>query len=314
MEDGIKQTTDTILMIEPVSFGYNAQTAVNNYFQQNDDLSKTDVQKQALEEFNQMAEKLRSRGLNIMVVQDTALPHTPDSIFPNNWISSHQDGRIVLYPMYAENRRQERRKDILRMIAEKGFKILDIVDYSPLEKRRRFLEGTGSMILDRPNNIAYAALSERTDKELFLHFCEEFGYQPVYFSANQSVGNQRLPIYHTNVMMCVADKYAVICLDTIDDKNERAMVVDSLKNSRKEIIEISEKQMHRFAGNMLQVENREEIRFLVMSLSAYESLSVDQIERLTSFNEIISIAIPTIERYGGGSVRCMMTEIFNPVL
>jgi hypothetical protein len=314
MEKGNKQTTDTILMIEPVSFGYNAQTATNNYFQQNDDLSSADVQKLALEEFNQMVEKLRSKGLNIIVVSDTPLPHTPDSIFPNNWLSSHQDGRLVLYPMYAENRRAERRSDILRMLAEKGFKVLDIVNYSPFEKRRRFLEGTGSMIFDRENSIAYAALSERTDKELFFHFCEELNFKPVCFSANQLVGNQRLPIYHTNVMMCVANKYSVICLDTIDDKDERKIVVDSLENSGKEIIAISEKQMHRFAGNMLQVENKDGLRYLVMSLAAFESLSAGQIDRLTSFNEIIPIAIPTIERYGGGSVRCMMAEIFNPVI
>jgi len=310
MEESVKQTTNTILMIEPVSFGFNNQTAVNNYFQQKDSLSDFEVQRRALAEFNSMVEKLRSKGIRVIVVQDMPEPHTPDSIFPNNWISFHQDGRVVLYPMYAENRRAERRNDILTLLAGK-VAISDIVDFAASEKQNRFLEGTGSMIFDHSNKIAYAAISERTDKELFLHFCHDFDFKPVYFFANQTFTGKRLPIYHTNVMMCIGDQYAVFCPAAIDNVEERNAVINSFVTSKKEIIEISEEQMHRFACNMLQVENENGVRFLVMSEAAFESLTAKQIERLTSYNEIISIAIPTIEKYGGGSVRCMMAEIFN---
>jgi hypothetical protein len=257
-----------------------------------------------------MVRKLRTKGIIVIVVKDTAEPHTPDSIFPNNWISFHQDGRVALYPMYAENRRAERRSDILNTITDKSFTILNIIDYTPFEKQNHFLEGTGSMVLDRGNKIAYAALSERTDRELFLQFCKDFDFKPVHFSANQTVNGKRLPIYHTNVMMCVADQYAVVCLDSIDNVNERQVVSDSLVKSEKEIVEISEKQMLCFAGNMLQVENKEGKCFLVMSQSAFDSLNNVQVKRLTSYNEIITVAIPTIEKYGGGSVRCMMAEVF----
>lgn len=311
MENRIKQTTNTILMVEPVSFGYNKQTAVNNYFQHNDTSCDSDIQCHALEEFNLMAQKLRAKGLNVIVVKDTPEPHTPDSIFPNNWISFHEDGRVVLYPMYAENRRAERRSDILTQVKKKGFTIADIVDYTSYEKQNLFLEATGSMIFDRPNKIAYAALSERTNKSLFLQFCKDFDYKPVCFFANQTVHGRRLPIYHTNVMMCVADHYSVVCLDAIDNVDERKNVEESFAKSGKEIIEISEEQMHHFAGNMLQVENNEKTRYLVMSKSAFDSLSSQQIHRLTSYNEIIKIAIPTIEKFGGGSVRCMMAEVFR---
>jgi len=308
---GIKQTTHTILMIEPVAFGFNQETAVNNYFQQKGDSGEEDIQKRALAEFNGMVEKLRAKGMNILVVKDTHEPHTPDSIFPNNWISFHADGRVALYPMYAKNRRAERRSDILNLVVDNGFKISDIVDYTDSEKQNLFLEGTGSMILDRVNKIAYAAISERTDKNLFLRFCKDFDYKSVYFTANQTVEQKRLPIYHTNVMMCLADRYAVICMDTIDKIEERKMMEESLMQSRKEIIVISEEQMQHFAGNMLQVEDIEGKHFLVMSQSAFNSLTEKQIQQLTVYNELIVVAIPTIEKYGGGSVRCMMAEIIN---
>ena len=304
------QTTNTILMIEPVAFGFNDQTAVNNYFQQKGDDPDIDVQRQALDEFNTMIELLRSKGLTVLVVKDTPEPLTPDSIFPNNWISFHEGGQAVLYPMYAENRRQERRKDILQSIAEQGTKINNVDDFTFWEEQNLFLEGTGSMILDRTNKIAYAALSERTNKSLFLQFCSLFEFEPVYFIANQTVNGKRLPIYHTNVMMTVADKYAVICADSIDNENERKIVVDSLDKSGKDIILISEQQMNCFAGNMLQVENRDGKLFLVLSRTAFDSLNQNQIDSLSSYNELIVISIPTIERVGGGSVRCMMAEIF----
>lgn len=299
-------------MIEPIAFGFNEETAENNYFQQKADEASTAIQAQALKEFNAMANKLRSKGINLIVVKDTLNPHTPDSIFPNNWISFHADGRIALYPMYAKNRRSERRMDILEQIKELGHTLKERVDYTAAEKESRFLEGTGSMILDRENNIAYAALSERTDKDLFVRFCNDFGFKPVYFSANQTVDNKRLPIYHTNVMMCIGDRYTVVCLDSIDKKEEREQVINSFKETNKEIMEITEAQMHQFAGNMLQVENNEGQKFLVMSDAAYNSLTDAQREQLLKYNEIVSVSIPTIEKYGGGSARCMLAEVFLP--
>ena len=306
-----KQITNTILMIEPVAFGFNEQTAVNNHFQQKDNSEGLDIQSHAHAEFREMVDKLRANGIDVIVVQDTLEPFTPDSIFPNNWISFHEDGRVAIYPMFAENRRAERRSDILDMLTNNDFKILDIVDYTFWERENRFLEGTGSMILDRQYKIAYAALSERTDKDLFLQFCKDFDYKPVCFSSNHTVTGKRFPIYHTNIMMCVAEQYAIICLDVIDNANERKTVIDSINKTGKEIIEISEEQMKCFAGNMLQVENREGKRFVVMSQSAFDSLTEKQNQRLTFYNEIITVAIPIIEKYGGGSARCMMAEVFN---
>lgn len=305
-----KQTTHTILMIEPIAFGFNDQTAVNNYFQQQFTNQKN-IQQHALSEFKGMVKKLCQNDVNVIVVKDTEKPHTPDSIFPNNWISFHEGGQVVLYPMFAQNRRNERRKDILQIIQDKGYVINNVDDFTFWEEKNLFLEGTGSMIFDRINKIAFAALSERTNKNLFLQFCSVFDYKPVYFSANQSVDGKRLPIYHTNVMMSIADQYAVICTDCIDNNAERNIVIDELKKTGKEIIMISELQMHCFAGNMLQVENKNGKRFLVMSQTAFDSLNEYQIERLTAYNELIIISIPTIEKVGGGSVRCMMAEVFN---
>jgi len=306
----LKQTTNTLLMIEPVAFGFNAQTAVNNYFQQTTPVPEVAIQEQALIEFNAMVEQLRTNGLEVLVVKDTIKPHTPDSIFPNNWISFHEDGRVALYPMFAENRRNERRQSVIQFIENKKHPITSVMDYSPFELQSLFLEGTGSLILDHVNKIAYAALSERTDKSLLLQFCHDFGYSAVHFIANQTVDGSRLPIYHTNVMMCVADRYAVICLDSIDNFEDRSVVVDSLAKSEKKIMAISEDQMHHFAGNMLQVENSAGKQFLVMSQTAYNSLNKKQIDRLSLYNDFIIVDIPTIERVGGGSARCMMAEVF----
>ena len=307
---GSKQTTHTILMIEPVAFGFNEQTAINNYFQQQDFHTDSDLQPQALAEFNEMVDLLRSRKINVLVVRDTPEPPTPDSVFPNNWISFHGDGQAVLYPMFAPNRRNERRYDIIEYVSACGPKIRNIDDFTFWEEENLYLEGTGSMILDRTNKIAYAALSERTAKAVFLEFCKVFEFKPVYFSANQTVYGKRLPIYHTNVMMTVADDYAVICLDTIDNLKERQVVVDSLEKTGKDIIPITEHQMNSFAGNMLQVENEDGKLFLVLSQSAYDSLDQKQKDCLSSYNELIIVSIPTIERVGGGSVRCMMAEVF----
>jgi len=307
----MKQMANSFLMIEPISFGFNDQTAVNNYFQQKDNPGNIDIQGLALTEFKIFVEKLRSKGLDIIVVQDTLEPHTPDSIFPNNWISFHPDGRVAIYPMYAQNRRNERRNEILQLLKEEGFSFLKILDYTSFEKQYHFLEGTGSIVIDHLNKIAYAALSERTNKELFIYVCNDFDFKPVYFNTSQIVNGKKCPIYHTNVMMSICDKYAVVCLDSIENVQERNNVINSIVKKGKEIIKISEYQMLCFAGNILQVANKEGDRFLVMSQSAFDSLTRYQINRLSSFNEIITATIPTIEKYGGGSVRCMMAEIFN---
>ena len=299
-------------MIEPIAFGFNEQTAVNNFFQQQETSPAETIQQRALTEFREMTEALRSHGVHVIIVKDTPQPHTPDSIFPNNWISTHANGYVALYPMHAENRRAERGQDIIGRMKKEGFEVSHIRDYTQSEKTGKYLEGTGSMILDRVNGIAYAALSERTDKELFYKFCQNFEYKPVTFRANQTVAGKRLPIYHTNVMMCVADKYAVVCAEAIDNKEERAIVMKTLLDTGKGIIDITEEQMYRFAGNMLQVENGEGEKLLVMSQSAYDSLREHQIQNLKLYNDIIAVNIPTIEKQGGGSARCMMAEIFLP--
>ncbi|MDY3364052.1 arginine deiminase-related protein [Riemerella anatipestifer] len=304
------QTTNTVLMIEPVAFGYNAQTAENNYFQVNSE--NADTQSKALQEFKNFVEKLRSKGITVVSIQDTLEPHTPDSIFPNNWVSFGADGRVILYPMYAPNRRDERRMDILENLKNQGFKINEVVDLTSSEKDNIFLEGTGSIIFDHDNKLAYGSVSLRLDEKLFREFCEKFGYTPVVFHSYQTAGTERLPIYHTNVMMCVADRFVVICLDCIDDLQERQNVVDTIKKSGKEIIEISEEQMQNFAGNMLQVHNDEGKKFLVMSQSAYQSLSPNQIESIEKYSEIIYSDLSTIEINGGGSARCMLAEVFLP--
>src|SRR5690606_20899761 len=309
----MKQYTNTILMIEPIDFRYNEETAVNNYFQNQIEESQETIQQKALAEFHGMVSKLREHGVNVIVLKDTPEPHTPDSIFPNNWISFHENKMVALYPMFAKNRRDERREeDVLELLGEKGFDVEEIMDYTSAEEDDIFLEGTGSIILDRVNRIAYAAISPRTDEGLFLEFCEDFEYTPIIFEANQTVNGERMPIYHTNVMMCVADQYAVICLDTIDNKSEKKAVVESLKATGKEIIAISEEQMHQFAGNMLQVGGMDEAKYLVMSQTAYNSLTPEQIQTIEQYNPIIAVDIHTIETLGGGSARCMMAEVFLP--
>ena len=307
----MKQLTTHILMIEPVAFRYNEETAKNNYYQQHlDSFSAEEVQMKALKEFNDFVRKLEEHGVHVHVVQDTLDPDTPDSIFPNNWVSFHQDGRVALYPMCAENRRLERRPDILDKLSAKNFKISSVVDFSVYESEDIFLEGTGSMILDRQNKICYAAISIRTDKEIALKFCAEFDYDLISFNANQTHNDERLPIYHTNVMMCVADRYVVICLDAIDREVERKMLIECFERTDKEVIEISEEQKHEFAGNMLQVIGHEP--YLVMSTSAYKSLNNEQLKKIEKFNPIIHSNLDTIQVCGGGSARCMIAEVFLP--
>lgn len=308
----MQQTTNSILMIRPINFRMNEQTAVNNYYQEVLDLKNAEINKKAQFEFDTYVDKLKSIGIEVIVISDTDQFDTPDSLFPNNWISFHEDGTVALYPMFAENRRNERREDILDVLEEKGFLIDNIVDYTSAEEAEIFLEGTGSLLLDRVNKKAYCALSPRADEDLFIEFCEDFEYFPVIFTAYQTVDGKRKPIYHTNVMMCLAETFAVICLDTIDDKQERKNVVKHLKEDRKQIIEITENQVTHFAGNMLQVKGITNERFLVMSQSAFDYLTPNQIQQITKHCKIISSSLETIETCGGGSARCMMAEIFLP--
>jgi len=300
-------------MIRPVAFRMNEQTAVNNYYQKVlDGLLPSTVNAKAQQEFDAFVEKLRSVGVDVTVIEDTLETDTPDSVFPNNWVSFHENGEVVLYPMFAENRRQERREDILDVLEEKGFEITDIMDYTSAEEDGVFLEGTGSLILDRANGKAYCALSPRADEELFIEFCEDFDYAPVIFEAFQTVNGERKLIYHANVMMCIGETFAVICADSIDDKKERKMVLENLKADKKDIILITEAQVNNFAGNMLEVLGMNDKKYIVMSTSAYQSLSEKQIAQLESHAEILSSDLDTIEACGGGSARCMMAEVFLP--
>jgi hypothetical protein len=300
------QTTSNILMIRPVNFGFNAETAVNNAFQ----VASADAaaQEKAAAEFDNLVAVLRNNGVDVMVINDTPEPYTPDSIFPNNWISFHDNGTVLLYPMFAANRRQERKPGVLKQL-KNYFTIQDTIDLSGYEQKNLFLEGTGSMVLDRDHQIAYACLSPRTNKEVLNEFCKAMQYRPVLFSANDDKGQ---PIYHTNVMMCVGDRYVVICLESLPDQEEQAMIKDTIRQTGKELIGISLDQMNHFAGNMLQVESKRGEKLLVMSSQAYSSLKPEQINRLSSYNRIVYAPLTTIETNGGGSARCMMAEIFLP--
>lgn len=298
-------------MIRPVAFRMNEQTAVNNYYQKVlENLTPATVNAKAQQEFDGFVEKLRAAGIDVIVVDSTEDPDTPDSIFPNNWVSFHENGDVALYPMFAENRRLERREDILDLLEDHGFNIDNIVDYTSAEEDGFFLEGTGSIVLDRTNHKAYCALSPRADEELLIEYCEDFELTPIIFEAFQSVGNERRHIYHTNVMMCIGETFAVICADCIDDKKERKMVLENLRNDGKEIILLTEAQLNNFAGNMLQVQNKEGKSYLVMSASAHQALTKDQISKLEKHTEILSANLDTIEACGGGSARCMMAEVF----
>ena len=307
----MKQITNNIMMIEPVSFNYNTETAINNYYQINNTaLSKEEIQQKALKEFKEFVSLLRSKNINVIVFKDTENPKTPDSIFPNNWVSFHIDGEIVLYPMYAKNRRLERRNDIIQKLRD-DFIVTKINDFSYYENQELYLEGTGSMILDRENKICYAAISDRTNKNIVNDFCNQLNFKPILFTSNQDVRGKRLAIYHTNVMMCITTNFAIVCLDSIDCNEEKDMVIDILNETKKEIISISEEQTNKFAGNMLEVGGDK--KYLVMSKSAYSCLTENQIKKINKYCEILYSDLSTIEDYGGGSARCMMAEIFLPL-
>ena len=308
----MEQITNTILMVRPVNFRMNEETAVNNYFQADLKLKNEEINRQAQTEFDNFVNKLVKVGVDVVVVNDVKEQDTPDSIFPNNWVSFHQNGRVGIYPMFAENRRRERRMEFFEQLESRGFRIDEIVDYTEAEEEEIFLEGTGSLILDRVNRKAYCALSARADEELLIEFCEDFEYTPVIFTAYQDVDGKRKPIYHTNVMMCVAENFAVICADSIDDAKERKNVLKHLKEDGKEIIRISETQIHEFAGNMLQVKGADDKKYLVMSATAHKSLNKGQLNAIEKHCEILSADLETIETCGGGSARCMMAEVFLP--
>ena len=307
----MRQATNSILMIRPINFGYNEETAKDNHYQIKE-LTYNNVNERAQKEFDNMVLNLRQNGVSVHVFQDDENEYTPDSIFPNNWVSFHENGDVGLYPMCAENRRMERRPEVLDFLENEGFTISNIVDYSSAESENKFLEGTGSMILDRENRLAYCSISNRSNEDLFIEFCEDFEFTPIIFNSFQTVGNKRLPIYHTNVMMCVTTDYVIVCLDSIDDKKQRKNVSSFIKESGKKLIEISENQVESFAGNMLELVNDKGESILVMSKSAEDSLNENQKNIITEYSRIISSDINTIETCGGGSTRCMMAEIFLP--
>jgi len=298
-------------MVRPARFGFNEETALNNVFQQRQtDLSDEEIQEKAVREFDDFVSKLREKGIEVIVVDDNDTPVTPDAVFPNNWITFHEDGRVVTYPMFSEIRREERREEIIEQLFDQ-FPFEERVHLEQYETRDRFLEGTGSMILDRINRIVYACLSPRTDIGLLNEFCDQFDYEKIVFNA---VDDEQVEIYHTNVMMALGEDIVVVCLDTVRDDKERNALVAKLRETGKALIEITISQMKAFAGNMLQVRNKEGETFLVMSEQAFQSLNEDQVEKIEAHTKILSSPIPTIEALGGGSTRCMMAEVFYPGL
>ena len=301
----------SVLMIRPCNFRVNQETLENNFFQTKSIQLENDfILNQAIIEFDSLVKKMKASGINVLVYQDDFKHDTPDSIFPNNWVTFHKDKKIAIYPMFAENRRLERSENVIVFLEENNVKINEVIDYSEAEKNNFFLEGTGSMVLDRINKKTYCSISERTSENLIDEFCSDFNYMPIIFNSFHTVDSKRQKIYHTNVMMCVGKKFAVICLDSIDNKNERNKVIQSLEDDNKEIIIISEDQLNSFAGNMIElIVNKNS--FLIMSQIAYNSLNKNQIKRISKYSKIISSSVDTIEKCGGGSVRCMIAEIFS---
>ena len=296
-------------MVRPVSFGFNAETAASNAFQNElQHHTAAEIRKNAIAEFDNFVARLREKGINVVVVDDTEAPAKPDAIFPNNWITLHRNGTVALYPMYAPNRRLERRQDILETLRQQ-YLVKKVVDFSQHEEKDKFLEGTGSMILDHDNRIVYACLSPRTDADLLEEFCQHFGYQPIVFHAYDHKGSL---VYHTNVILCIGHRFAVLCASSIHDEADRHYVINTLTRTGHEVIEITEEQLRQYAGNMLEVNNKDGQHFLVMSEQAYKSLRPEQIQAIQKYAEILAVPINTIEHVGGGSARCMMAEIFLP--
>lgn len=306
-----QQATNTVLMISPTAFNYNPKTATNNLFQkQLQGLTIEEIREKALREFGAFVYLLKKHGVEVHVEEDTQKA-SPDAVFPNNWISFHQSGKVVVYPMQAENRRLERRPDIVASWRERLR--AEVVDYSDFEKEGKFLEGTGSLVLDRVNRIAYACESERTNTELVQTFCEDFAYKPIIFKASQLVNGELYPIYHTNVMLAIGDSFAVACLDTVRDKSEQTVVRESLEKSGKEIIPITEDQMNKFAANILQLNSKDGKKLLIASTQAHSSYSEEQLLLIRKHcDDILHTDLETIETLGGGGARCMIAEVFPP--
>lgn len=301
--------TNHVLMVRPYHFRKNEQTALNNYYQYDSGLDLNALNKLALHEFDQLVKILIENGINVIVHQDNKKPETPDSLFPNNWISFHDKHKVILYPMFAKNRRDERSSHVFDSLKESGVNTKIIYDLSNYENFNMYLEGTGSMVLDRVNKKLYASLSDRTDDSVILDFSKKMDYKPIIFSSYQTVDDKRLKIYHTNVMMSIGDNFAAVGFDSIDDIAERNMVYNELKNDNKEVISLTENQIEQFAGNMLLIKNSIQ-PILVMSTSAFKSLSNDQINKFENYAKIVHSNLETIEKTGGGSARCMLAEIF----
>lgn len=297
-------------MVRPANFAFNEETAANNAFQSRDDnMNAVEMRQQAMREFDEFVQKLRDAGVNVIVAEDTHEPARPDAVFPNNWVTFHQEGWVVTYPMFAPTRRLERRDDVIRMVLERGFRATDRIHLEDSEAEQVFLEGTGSIIFDHPHRLAYACLSPRTDAALLGELCRKIGYREVVFHAVDAGGQD---IYHTNVMMALGETFVVICLDSVRDAAERSMLENKFAETGKEIIDISLEQMGAFAGNMLQVRNAAGDTILVMSETAYRSLTPAQVRALEAHTRLLYSPIQTIETYGGGSARCMMAEVFLP--
>lgn len=305
-----KQLTSRVLMIRPACFSFNEETAHNNAFQTKPEDNQSEmIKNQAIQEFDQLVQKLRDHDIEVLVIQDTESPIKPDAVFPNNWISLHANGSLITYPMYAPKRRIERRSDIIEQLKSK-FEVKEHWALESYEEKGLILEGTGSLIPDRDHEIVYACYSPRTNDELLEIWCEKTGYQKVGFT---SLDQNEQEIYHTNVMMAVGVEFVVICMESIIEK-DRNRVKNMLENSGKKIIDISFEQVNAFAGNMLQLKSsKTDKTYLLMSTTAYHSLEKGQIEQLEAFTTIIHSDIPTIERIGGGSVRCMVAENFLPL-
>lgn len=300
--------TNKVLMVRPVAFGFNEETAVNNHYQKKGNLSNYEIQEKALFEFDEMVSKLKNIGIDVKILQDTKTPYTPDSIFPNNWFSTHSDNTVILYPMFAKNRRLERREDLYDIF--ENINEIKTLDYSQLENEGVFLEGTGSLVLDRKNKKAYCSLSERADERLLNIFCDDMGYKKIDFRSYQTVDTKRKLIYHTNVMMSIAENYAILCADAIDNKEERQKVIDELKANKKEIVYISEEQVENFLGNAIELKNKDGVSILIMSSTAYNILTEKQKNIIEKYSVILPVDVKTIEKYGGGSARCMIAELF----
>lgn len=302
----------SILMIRPAAFGFNEETAVNNFFQSNALVDHSGLQQKVLAEFDHMVQTLKDHDIEVIVIDDTTDPPKPDAIFPNNWLSTLPGGIIAVYPMYAPNRRTEKREDILQMLARK-FKVKDVQDWSEFEAEGRFLEGTGSMVIDHDNKMIYACVSERTNLSVLEKFAMANGYQAIVFLATDINGK---PVYHTNVVMTLGDRFAVLCEEAIDEEWELIAVRQLLESTGHDIIAISREQMHAFAGNMLQVRNKGGDYFLILSETAFDCLSAEQKARLGNYAQLLPVAVSTIEKVEGGSVRCMIAELFlekNPI-